>query len=88
MLTPVLTYVSIISVIGSLKTYVEVVGLFGGRPGIANSAMTIVYYVYDKFYNANNHTIAAAAAVILFVIILVITLIQQKVINRDKYGDK
>jgi multiple sugar transport system permease protein len=82
LLLPVLAYIIIISVIGSLKTYVEVVSLFQGA-GPANSAMTIVYYVYDEFYNANNPVIASAASVLLFVGILIITLIQQKLLHRD-----
>lgn len=82
LLLPVIAYISIISVIGSLKTYVEVVGLFGDA-GPANSAMTIVYYVYDRFYNANKYVDAAAAAVILFVLVFVITMIQQRLIKRN-----
>ena len=81
LLLPVLTYVMIISVIGALKTYVEVVGLFG-TAGPANSAMTIVYYVYDRFYNANNPVMASAASVLLFIVILVITLLQQRLLRR------
>lgn len=82
LLLPVLAYVLIISVIGALKTYVEVVGLFQNA-GPANSAMTIVYYVYDRFYNAGHAHIASAASVMLFISILIITLIQQKVLHRD-----
>jgi len=82
LLLPVLAYVLIISVIGSLKTYVEVVGLFGDA-GPANSAMTIVYYVYDRFYNANNPVVASAASVLLFIVILVITLIQRRLLHRE-----
>jgi len=82
LLLPVLAYVMIISVIGSLKTYVEVVGLFQDA-GPANSAMTIVYYVYDRFYNAGDAVLASAASVLLFIAILIITLIQQKALHRD-----
>lgn len=82
-LMPVITYISIVSVIGSLKTYIEVIGLFGNG-GPANSASTIVYYVYDVFYNANKYPKAAAAAVLLFIMILIMTFVQNKVINRKK----
>lgn len=81
-LMPVISYIMIVSVIGSLKTYIEVVGLFGNG-GPANSASTIVYYVYDVFYNANKYPKAAAAAVILFVMILILTFIQNRIL-RDK----
>lgn len=82
LLLPVIAYIMIISVIGALKTYVEVVGLFQDA-GPANSAMTIVYYVYDRFYNAGDAVVASAASVMLFAFILLITLIQQKVLHRD-----
>lgn len=83
LLMPVISYVMIVSVIGSLKTYIEVIGLFV-RGGPANSASTIVYYVYDVFYNANKYPKAAAAAVILFVMILILTFVQRKLI-RERY---
>ncbi len=77
----------IISVIGALKTYVEVVALFAGSEagsaGPANSASTIVFYVYDRFYRANNPVMASAASVMLFLAILLITLIQQRLLHRD-----
>ncbi len=74
-LSPILLYIGITSLIGSFKVYVEVVGLFGDA-GIADSAITVVYYVYDMFYGSNNIPVAAAASVILFGIILVFTFIQ------------
>lgn len=82
-LMPVITYISIVSVIGSLKTYIEVIGLFG-TGGPAGSASTIVYYVYDQFYNANKYPKAAAAAVLLFIMILMMTFVQNKLINRNR----
>lgn len=82
-LMPVVTYVFIITVIDALKTYIEVIGLFGDG-GPANTASTIVYYVYDKFYNANKYPVAAAAAVILFVMILCMTFVQRKVLTGDR----
>lgn len=82
LLSPMIAYIAIISFIGAFKTYIEVVGLYGSNPGPANTAMTIVYYVYDKFYGSNNPPVAAAASVILFLIILVFTFIQLKVSKK------
>jgi multiple sugar transport system permease protein len=82
MLSPMIFYIGIISFIGALKTYVEVVGLYGNNPGPADTAMTIVYYVYDLFYGANEPPRAAAASVILFLIILVFTFIQLRVSKK------
>ncbi len=79
MLAPIVAYISIISLIGSIKVYVEIIGLFGGGSGGAgplNSALSIVYYVYQKFYQENLYPIAAAASVLMFVFILIITFVQ------------
>ena len=69
-------FLTITSVIGSFKVYNEVFALFGGKPGPANSCMTVVYYIYDMFYGSSQVHKAAAASIILFVIILIITGIQ------------
>ena len=76
LLSPMIAYITVISLIGSFKVYVEVVGLYGVNPGPANSAMTIVFYVYEKFYGSQEPTIAAAASVLMFMIILVLTFLQ------------
>ena len=66
--------VTIVSVIHAFKTYNEVYSMFGGNgawPG--NSAITIVYYIYDMFFNRSQVHYASAAAIIFFVIILALT---------------
>lgn len=82
LLSPMVFYIGIISFIGAFKTYVQVVGLYGNNPGPADTAMTIVYYVYDLFYGANEPPRAAAASVILFLIILIFTFIQLRVSKK------
>ncbi|HAX72935.1 MAG TPA: sugar ABC transporter permease [Firmicutes bacterium] len=82
LLSPTIFFLTITSVIGSFKVYNEVFALFGGKPGPANSCMTIVYYIYDMFYNASQVHKAAAASIILFLIILVVTLIQMWVSKK------
>jgi multiple sugar transport system permease protein len=82
LLSPMIAYITVISLIGSFKVYVEVVGLYGARPGPANSAMTIVYYVYERFYGSQEPTIAAAASVIMFGMILIMTFLQLAVNKR------
>ena len=75
-----------VNLIGAFKVYTQVYALFGGRAGIANSATTAVYYIYDKFHIAGRPGIAMAATVILFVIILVVTFLQNKLLK--KVGNK
>jgi len=76
MLAPIIAYITIISLIGAIKVYVEIIGLFGGSAGPLDSALSIVYYVYQKFYQENLYPIAAAASVMMFAFILVVTFIQ------------
>lgn len=85
LLAPIVAYITVISLIASLKVYTEIVGLFGSTrsgAGPANSALTVVYYVYEKFYRSNEPTIAAAASVLLFVFIIIITIAQLTINKR------
>ena len=75
--------VVIISVIHAFKTYSEVYSLFGGNgAGPGNSAITVVYYIYDMFFNRSQVHYASAAAIIFLVIVLALTAIQKWVSRR------
>ena len=81
-LLPILTFLIIVNFIGALKIYTQVFALFNGKAGIANSAMTAVFYIYDTFYVKNQYGVAMAATVILFIVILLFTLIQNLVLKK------
>ncbi len=83
-LAPMIVYSSVIGMIGAFKVYNEVFSLFQGKAGPANSAITIVYYIYDKFYNSYKYGVAAAGSVVLFLIILALTQIQLRVTGEKK----
>ena len=75
--------VVIISVIHAFKTYNEVYSLFGGNgAGPGNSAITVVYYIYDMFFNRSQVHYASAAAIIFLVIVLALTALQKWVSRR------
>ncbi|MBB4823459.1 multiple sugar transport system permease protein [Sporosarcina luteola] len=76
LLSPTTFFVSIVSIIGSFKVFDEIYALFGGQPGPASSALTVVYYIFEKFYSEWEFGIASAAAYCLFIIIFILTLIQ------------
>lgn len=78
LLSPMITYAFVMGMINAFKVYNEVFSLFNGKAGPANSAITVVYYIYDKFYNSAEYGVAAAGAVVLFAIILGLTMIQMK----------
>lgn len=75
-LAPTTFFITIISIINSFKVFDEIYALFDGQAGPSNSALTVVYYVFNKFYGEWNFGVASAAAYVLFLIIFIFTLIQ------------
>lgn len=82
LLSPMIAYIMITSLIGAFKAYSSVIAVFNGRFGpLAEPDMliTIVGYIYEKVKLSANTNIlsqASAGSLILFAIIMVITLIQ------------
>ncbi|MBN2877554.1 MAG: sugar ABC transporter permease [Bacilli bacterium] len=87
LLSPFILYISITSMIGALKAYRTVIGLFGERLGAQqNSMITIVAYVYkyrSAYQDVSAISYAASAAIILFFITVVFSLIQG-VVSRKR----
>lgn len=77
-LSPTMWMVTIISVIHGFKTYNEIYGLFMGTgPGPGNSAITIVYYIFDMFFRQNQVHYASAAALLFLIGVMCLTLLQR-----------
>jgi multiple sugar transport system permease protein len=80
LLSPSIFFLTVIGVIGSFRVFGEIYALFASGatplPGPANSALTVVYYVFQRFWDDRNFGVATAAALVLFVIILIFTLMQ------------
>ena len=75
--------VVIVSVIHAFKTYNEVYSMYDGKSaGPGNSAITIVYYIYDMFFNRSQVHYASAAAIIFLIIVLALTALQKWVSKR------
>jgi multiple sugar transport system permease protein len=83
LLKPTLFFVLITSVISSFKIFDEVFVMYDKKTGPLKSGLTIVYYIFDKFYNQWQFSIAAAATFILFVIILAFTIVQLKIGSKQ-----
>jgi multiple sugar transport system permease protein len=84
LISPMIFYIVITSVIGGFKTYSSVIAIFGntGQPaGATFNLKTIVFYIYDYLNNATpgNLSLAAASSIILFLFILILTIIQMQV---------
>lgn len=79
LLSTTILFVSVVSLINSFKVFGEVYALFNKIPGPLNSCLTMVYYIYNKFYNQYHYGIASAAVVVLYIIILSLNFIQFRV---------
>lgn len=76
LMAPQIGLVMIVNVITTSKVFNELFPLFNGRPGVAGSLYTLIYYIYDCFYTKWQLGPAAASAMILFVIVFLLTMLQ------------
>ncbi|XMB71606.1 sugar ABC transporter permease [Mycoplasmatota bacterium WC30] len=87
LISPMIFYILVTSVIGAFKIYNSIVALFGvsGAPsGVDYNLQSIVMYIYQFIdgSSAGNLSVAAAGSLILFAIILVLTLVQMQVSKK------
>ncbi|MEG2017618.1 MAG: sugar ABC transporter permease [Clostridium sp.] len=79
---PILTFLIMVNFINAFKVYAQVFSIFNGKAGIADSATTGVFYIFNKFYVDQRYGQGMAAAIILFLLILIFTLIQNYVLKK------
>ena len=79
---PIITFLLLVNFINAFKVYAQVYSIFNGKAGVADSATTAVFYIFNKFYVENRYGQGMAAAVILFILILIFTVIQNYVLKR------
>ncbi|MDZ4044729.1 MAG: sugar ABC transporter permease [Rhodoglobus sp.] len=84
MLTPALFFLTIVGIIGSLQTFVEV-QLFTSDGGRNYSAATITYYIWQKAFGSGELGLASATALFFALAILGVTLIQFRLSRRWVY---
>lgn len=82
LVSPMIAYTYVISLIAAFKVYTEVYVLFGGRT-LDGEVSTVVRYIIDRFYGDQDFPLAFAASVVLLIIILTVTLVQ-KTVARNK----
>ena len=78
---PIITFLLLVNFINAFKVYAQVYSIFNGKAGVADSATTAVFYIFNKFYVENRYGQGMAAAVILFILILIFTVIQNYVLK-------
>lgn len=87
LISPMIFYITVTSVIGAFKVYNAIVALFGpqGQPsGVDYNLQSIVMYIYQFIDNPNpgSLSIAAAGSLVLFAIILLLTIVQMQVSKK------
>jgi multiple sugar transport system permease protein len=84
LLMPTLLFVSVITVIGSLRVFDTILLMTEGGPG--NATLVLVYYIYYHAFQFFETGYASALAIILFVIALALTALQWML--RNRIGDE
>lgn len=84
LLTPGIFFLTVVGMIGSLQTFVEV-QLFTSDGGRDYSAATITYYIWQKAFGAGELGLASAAAFFFALVVLGLTLIQFRLSRRWVY---
>ncbi|MGL4741607.1 MAG: carbohydrate ABC transporter permease [Sarcina sp.] len=82
LVSPMILYTYIISLISGFKVYTEVFVLFGGRT-LNGSVSTVVQYIIERFYGDQDFPLAFAGSIVLLIIILTVTLVQ-RTITKNK----
>ncbi len=91
LLSPTLYYVTLISSIGSLRSFDTVYQLSirasagSGPGGPLDTTQTLVIYIFNQFWRDHYFGYGSALALILFVIILIITMIQQRIASKQVF---
>ncbi len=78
MLSPVIFFNLIMSVVWSFQIFTQVYVMTQGQGGPADSTLVLVLYIYQKAFKFHQMGYASALAWILFIIILIATLLQFK----------
>ncbi len=78
MLTPVIFFNLIMSIVWSFQVFTQVYVMTGGQGGPADSTLVLVLYIYQHAFKFHNMGYASALAWVLFVIIMIFTLLQFK----------
>ena len=88
MLSPTLYYVTLISTMGSLRSFDVVYQLSirasagSGPGGPLDTTQSLVIYVFNQFWRDHYFGYGSALAMILFIVILAVTLVQQRAMGR------
>ena len=81
MISPMISYLLVTGIMGGMKQYSAIVGLFGEQMGIDYDMGTMVGYIY-RYIEDGYMGYAFAGSLILFAIIMVITAINRRISSK------
>lgn len=84
LISPILFFLTVVGIIGSLQTFVEV-QLFTSDGGRKYSAATVTYYIWQKAFDSNQMGYASAVALGFGLLILAVTIFQFRLSRRWVY---
>lgn len=84
LLTPTTFYLTVVGLIGSLQTFIEV-QLFTTDGGKGYGVATVIYYIWQRAFKYNQMGYACAAAILFSLFIFAITVVQIKLSNKWVY---
>ena len=83
MLTPTILFNLVLSIIGTMQTFVQPYIMTGGGPN--NASLLYVLYIYRKAFQESQMGYASALAWVIFVIIAILTLLVFRSSSRWVY---
>jgi multiple sugar transport system permease protein len=85
LLSPVTFYLTLVAFIGTFKAFNHLYVM--RTPSAGDSVITTSLLIWDRFYRANQYSIATSQAIVLFLVILGLTFAQNKLMGeRVFYG--
>ncbi len=81
-MNPQIVLVAVLEVIHALRAFALPYAATAGGP--ANASRTVVMQIYDKAFRWNSMSEAAVTAIYLFALVLAISVIQRKLLTRDR----
>lgn len=83
LLSPVTFYLTLVAFIGTFKAFNHIYVM--RTPSAQDSVLTTSILIWDRFYKANQYSIATSQAIVLFLVILGLTFAQNKLMGEKVF---
>ncbi len=83
LISPITFYLTLIAFIGTFKAFNHIYVM--RTPSAGDSVLTTSILIWDRFYKANQYSIATSQAIVLFLVILGLTFAQNKLMGEKVF---